>query len=149
MKAMMTKRGLSEIWINWIMECITTATFSFNINGESKGYVVPSRGIRQGDPLSPYLFLLVSEGFSNLLGQAENHKLTGMKISRNGPSINHFFFADDSLVFCKAEKAQAEEVMRILETYEQGSRQMITWKSHQSCLARIWNRRNKRKSVVD
>nr|XP_027083448.1 uncharacterized protein LOC113705730 [Coffea arabica] len=84
--------GFSEIWINWIMECITTATFSFNINEESKGYITSSRGIRQGDPLSPYLFLLVSEGFSNLLTQAEsNHKL-------------------------------------ILETYEQGSGQMMNMK---------------------
>ena len=108
------------------MECISTVSFFFNINGELKGYVIPSRGIRQGDPLSPYLFLLVSEGFSNLLAQAQrNKKLTGMQISRTGPSLTHLFFADDSLVFCKADKKQAQEVMKILQMYEKGSGQMI------------------------
>nr|XP_027081023.1 uncharacterized protein LOC113703745 [Coffea arabica] len=126
LKEMMIKLGFCEKWIRWIMECITTATFSFNINGEARGYVIPSRGIRQGDPLSPYLFLLVSEGFSNLLAQAEsNQKLTGMKISRSGPAISHLFFADDSLIFCKADTSQAEEVLRILEKYGKGSGQMI------------------------
>ncbi|XP_027109391.2 uncharacterized protein [Coffea arabica] len=126
LKEIMVKLGFCARWITWIMECITTAFFSFNINGEPKGYVIPSRGIRQGDPLSPYLFLLVSQGFSHLLDRAQrNKKLTGMRISRSGPSITHLFFADDSLIFCKADKRQAEEVRRILKIYEHGSRQVI------------------------
>ena len=126
LKAIMLKLGFCDKWINWIMECITTTSFSFNINGEPKGYVIPSRGIRQGDPLSPYLFLLISEGFSNLLDQAERSKrLIGLKISRTGRSITHLLFADGSLVFCKADKKQAQEVIGILKTYEKGSGQVI------------------------
>nr|XP_027124142.1 uncharacterized protein LOC113740822 [Coffea arabica] len=111
-----------ELWgLRWII-----LPFSVNINGKPKGCVIPSRGIRQSDPLSPYLFLPVSEGFSNLLAQAErNHRLNGMKISGNGPSLTHLFFADDSLIFYKAEPTQAEEVMRILKMYEKGSGQLI------------------------
>ena len=105
-------------WINWIMSCITTVTYSFNINGDHKGFVTPQRGIRQGDLLSPYLFLLCSEGLSNLLKKAEGEKkITGMKISRRGPSITHLFFADDSLIFCKAESNQVKELMHLLERF--------------------------------
>lgn len=89
-------------------------------------YVTPERGIRQGNPLSPYLFLLCSEGLSNLLRKAEERKrLSGIKISRGGPSITHLFFADDSMIFCKADKVQAEELKNILDMYAKGSGQLI------------------------
>ena len=95
-------------------------------NGEHRGFVTPKRGIRQGDPLSPYLFLLCSEGMSNLLKKAEeSKKITGMKISRRGPSITHLFFADDSLIFCKAEASQAKELMHLLKMYEDSSGQVV------------------------
>ena len=76
--------------------------------------------------LSPYLFLLCSAGLSNLLKRAEDgKKITGMTISRRGPSISHLFFADDSLIFCKAESSQAKELMYLLKRYEEGSGQII------------------------
>ncbi|XP_071906193.1 uncharacterized mitochondrial protein AtMg01250-like [Coffea arabica] len=103
LKAVMQKMGFNDKWRNWIMECISTASYSFIVNGEVKEYVIPQRGIRQGDPLSPYLFLLCSEGFSNLLQKAATEqKVVGMKISSQGPRLTHLFFADDSLIFCKA-----------------------------------------------
>ncbi|XP_071920756.1 uncharacterized protein [Coffea arabica] len=115
-----------EKWITWIMKCISTVSFSFNINGECKEYIVPERGIRQGDPLSPYLFLICSEGFSSLLKRAtQTRNMAGMKRSRHGPSITHLFFADDSLIFCKANSQEAKELKRILEVYEQESGQMV------------------------
>ncbi|XP_071912424.1 uncharacterized mitochondrial protein AtMg01250-like [Coffea arabica] len=103
--AVMEKMGFCMLWRHWIMNCLTSVTYSFNINGQPMGYITPMRGIRQGNPLSPYLFLLCSEGFSNLLRQAiENRKLSGMRISRGGASITHLFFADDSLIFYKEDK---------------------------------------------
>ena len=126
LEAMMHKMGFHSTWINWIMQCLSSISFSFNINGEVKGYVIPKRGIRQGDPLSPYLFLICSEGLSNLLRKATaNRMLSGMNISRRGPSITHIFFADDSLIFCKANQDQTKELMRVLDVYGLASGQVI------------------------
>ncbi|XP_027126082.2 uncharacterized protein [Coffea arabica] len=126
LQAMMQKMGFCARWINWITSCLSSVTYSFNCNGESKGFVTPERGIRQGDPLSPYLFLICSEGFSNPLKKAEERKdLNGLRISRQGPLITHLFFADDSLIFCKANTRQATEIMKILRTYEKASGQLV------------------------
>lgn len=74
-----------------------------------------TRGIRQGDPLSPYLFMIVSKGLSNLIKQAVvQGQLTGMKISNLGPKVTHLLFADDSLLFCKTEANQVQSIKNIL-----------------------------------
>ena len=60
LQRIMEKMGFHATWIDWIMECISSMTYSILVNGESKGHITPTRGICQGDPLSPYLFLLCS-----------------------------------------------------------------------------------------
>ena len=83
------------------MECIKSVTYSVLVNGEAKGHIIPARGIRQGDPLSPYLFLLCSEGLNGLIQHAMDvREVEGVSLCRNGPKISHLFFADDSLLFC-------------------------------------------------
>ncbi|XP_071902615.1 uncharacterized protein [Coffea arabica] len=124
--AVMCRMGFCPKWIKWIHGCLSSMSFSFNINGEKQGYVCPTRGIRQGDPLSPYLFLFCVEALSRLLKQAtEDNRISRIKISRQSPTISHLFFADDSLMFCKANTAEAEEIMRILKCYERASGQQI------------------------
>ncbi|XP_027172745.1 uncharacterized protein LOC113772350 [Coffea eugenioides] len=119
-------KPMEELYSAKITSCLKTVNYSFNCNGEIKGFVTPGRGIQQGDPLSPYLFLICSEGFSNLLRKAEeNRSITGLKISRQGPLLTHLFFADDSLIFCKANKQEADEIMKVLKVYEIASGQLI------------------------
>ena len=70
LQSMISKMSFCNKWIKWIIYCISTVSFSFNVNRDRKEYLKPQRGITQDDPLSPYLFLLYSEGFSNLLKKA-------------------------------------------------------------------------------
>ena len=89
------------------METMRTASYSTLINGEAKGVITPSRGSKQGDPRSPYLFLLCAMGLQSLLHKAESEGLIwGVLICRNGPGVSHLFFADDNILFCK-EKSRS------------------------------------------
>ena len=122
----MRKLGFAERWISMIMECICTVQYSVLLDGVLKGYVIPSRGLRQGDPLSPYLFLLCAEGLSALMRQTGSMgRLKGIRTSRVGPWVSHLFFADDSLLFDKASVTESREFMRILKLYEDSSGQQL------------------------
>ncbi|XP_021631810.1 uncharacterized protein LOC110629204 [Manihot esculenta] len=114
--------GFHEKWISWIMQCVSSVTFSLQVNGHRFGYLTPTRGIRQGDPLSPYLFLLVAEGFSHALN---NSAIRGLSASRHGPSISHLLFADDSILFTQATMEQANIIRSILHNYSRASGQSV------------------------
>ena len=119
---MLIRLGFTQQWVNKLMRCITSVRYSFEINGKSHGEVIPSRGLRQGDPLSPYLFLICAEGLSFLLRQAENKKeIMGLKVARNAPSITHLFFADDSLHFIKASTRSLQALQEIFSLYSECS----------------------------
>ena len=106
------------------MKCVTTVSYSVKINGKPKGHIVPSRGIRQGNPLSPYLFLLCAEGLSTLLKkEVENGRLGGVAVCRRSPKIPHLFFANDSLIFCRVSLEDCDALQRVLRVYEGASRQ--------------------------
>ena len=85
------------------MECVRIVSYSILVNGEPNGLINPTRGIRQGDPLSPFLFLLCMEGLHGLITKAIRAKeINGFSLCKRGPKLIHLFFADDSLLFCKA-----------------------------------------------
>ena len=93
--------GFHPTWIGWILECIQSVTYSILVNGEPKGHIIPSKGIHQGNPLSPYLFLLCSEGLNGVIQHAvDGGLIEGFSLCRTGPKICHLIFADDSLLFC-------------------------------------------------
>lgn len=89
----MQKLGFVEQWIKLIMMCINSVSYSVLINGEQCGFFSASRGIRQGDSLSPYLFLLCAESLSFLPRKAEmEQRVLGVAASRGGPRLTHLFF---------------------------------------------------------
>ena len=118
--------GFHETWVAMIMQCITTVSYSIMVNGEPKGLIHPSRGLRQGDPLSPFLFLFCAEGLNALLTQAARAgEIRGYSICRSGPKITHLFFADDCLLFCRATSSECEKIQNILTWYEAASGQQV------------------------
>ena len=126
LEAVMRKMDFPTRWIKLIMECVQTVSYAIIVNGQPVGHIVPKRGLRQGDPLSPYLFLICAESLSAMLSQAErNGSLTGVPTSKNGPRINHLFFADDSLLFGKANSVEWRRLTKILDKYEEASGQKL------------------------
>ena len=96
------------------------------MNGEPKGMIVSSRGIRQGDPFSPYLFLFCAEGLNALLQNAATiGDIQGFSLCRNGPKLTHLFFADDCLIFCRSTLEECNKVQELLAYYEVASGQVI------------------------
>ncbi|RVW40176.1 LINE-1 retrotransposable element ORF2 protein [Vitis vinifera] len=121
----MQKMGLGEKWIRWIKWCISTASFSVLVNGTPTGFFQSSRGLRQGDPLSPYLFVIAMEVFSAFLKRAvEGDFLSGCRVkgrSEEGVLISHLLFADDTLVFCKPSQDQLTYLSWLLMWFEAAS----------------------------
>jgi hypothetical protein len=133
LKTILLKFGFDPKFVGWIMSCISSVHYKVRINGKlTKGFK-PTRGIRQGDPLSPYLFLFVAEGLSKVLQRAVYlQELCELKISRRGPGVSHLLFADDSLLFLKANTSQAGVIKAIIGIFEIGSGQLINPSKFQS-----------------
>ena len=118
--------GLFGRFVNLIMSCIKTMSFSALLNRVPGGQFKPYRGLRQGDPLSPYLFLICVMGLQGLLHKVEsNGLLQRVSICRNGPHVSHLFFAGDSVLFCQAKESECQVILDILSVYEKGSGQKI------------------------
>jgi hypothetical protein len=96
------------------------------IDGAPFGKFLSSRGLRQGDPLSPFLFILGSEILLRIILRAENRGLLhGIKMSRLCPAISHLFFVDDVMIFSRASVREAEVLINCLDTYSSWSGQHI------------------------
>ena len=118
-RASYEKIGFYERWIGLIMRCITTVSYSVLINRVAHGNIMPSRGLRQGDTLSSYLFLLCADGFSSLINKAiRSHTMSGLSICRCSAMISHLFFADDCLLFCKVSSQECQHLIDILRLDE-------------------------------
>ena len=121
----MEKMGFGTKWLRWVWWCISTAKFSVMVNGSPAGFFSSSKGLRQGDPLSPYLFVMGMEVLSVLIRRAmEGGFISGCKIQRNrgrAVHIAHLLFADDTIVFCEAKKEYLTNLSWILFWFEAAS----------------------------
>lgn len=89
--------GFDDWWVQLILKCVTSVKYHIVHGARVMGLVIPSRGLRQGDPLSPYLLILCAEGLSALIRKYENQQfIQGVQVCHNAPKINHLLFADDS-----------------------------------------------------
>ncbi|KAA3477692.1 reverse transcriptase [Gossypium australe] len=103
--------GFHVDWIILIMRCVSSVSYSVCLNGLESDWFSPSRGLRQGDPFSPYLFIICAEGFSTLLEDEKNRGcMGGATIGRERLAINHLFFVDDCILFGDASREGAISV---------------------------------------
>ena len=116
--AVLLHLGFNEVFSNWILSCLTSVSFEVLVNGGKSESFKPSRGLRQGDPLSSYLFLLGQEILSRMLDHELRQKsISGIRTGRSGPIITHVMYANDIILFSKASKKDATSIARTLDKY--------------------------------
>ncbi|KAL5581946.1 hypothetical protein UlMin_014388 [Ulmus minor] len=110
--------GFDPRWVRWVYNCISSANMKLLINGSYFRDIKPQRGLRQGDPLSPYLFILCTKILSRLFNsKIENGFIHGLKLTRGGLPLHHLLFADDIFVFGKACATEASSIKDTLDTF--------------------------------
>lgn len=117
---------LNPDWISLIMNRVSNVNSSIIWNGESLPNISVGRGLRQGDPLSPYLFVLCMENLSNMIRlKTQTRAWKGLRAARHSISISHLFFADDLILFAKANTRNCDCIMEVLNEFCEISGQKI------------------------
>lgn len=110
--------GISEQFIKLVLACISSPRFSVLLNGSPFGYFEAKRGIRQGDPMSLTLFTIFSDLLSRILEKVDSDgKISSIKVARTSPKITHLMYTNDLIIYCKANKAKANEVYSSWQQY--------------------------------
>ena len=115
---LLKRMGFGVRWCRWIRTCISIVQFSVLFNGSPADFFGSSRGLRQGDPLSPVLFLVMMEVLSKMMKRAEGAGLLwGFRADGRqgeGVCVSHLLFADDTILFCDADEEQILHVWMFL-----------------------------------
>lgn len=128
LQAMMIKMGFDGKWVDMILKCVSTISYSVCLNESLRPVFSPSKGLRQGDPLSPFLFFICNEGLSSLIRLAQEEGcFNGVRASRGGPLISQLLFVDDCILFEEASLKVAQLRKDILLEYEINSSQCVNF----------------------
>ena len=99
----------------WMSGCLSSVSYAILVNGSAKGWVKASRGLRQGDPLSHFLFTLVADVLSRMLMRAEERNmLEGFRVGRNRTRVSHLQFADDTIFFSNTREEELQTLKSLL-----------------------------------
>ncbi|GMI67616.1 hypothetical protein HRI_000430900 [Hibiscus trionum] len=114
--------GFGSRWCGWIKECLESARISVLVNGSHTKTFSISKGLRQGWPMSPFLFNVVAEALSSFLSKAISKGLFNrFRIGTEALELSHLQFADDLIIFCGNSEAQVRNVVRLLKGFELAS----------------------------
>ncbi|KAL2934807.1 LINE-1 reverse transcriptase-like protein [Bienertia sinuspersici] len=114
---LLRKLNFPTQFVDWIMMCVSTPAFSLNINGETCGYFKGKRGLRQGDPISPLLFVICMDYLSRLLVLVGKAKGFDYHPRCKTLGLSHLAFADDLIIMCKGDSSSARKVLQCLATF--------------------------------
>lgn len=118
--------GFPIFMVNLMGWCISTMKYPILVNGNPSKDFIPAMGLRQEDPLSPYLFVICADVLSRILKKENmNHNLHGLRIPRKAPVISHMFFVDYSLMFARAITTEADQILQVLHRYQAASGQVV------------------------
>ncbi|XP_026459748.1 uncharacterized protein LOC113360454 [Papaver somniferum] len=121
----MQKYGFSSSWCDWLLTMFKSAKLSVMVNGGPCGFFSMHRGLKQGDPLSPILFILMEDVLSrNITNLVDTGQITPMVV-RNGIYPTHLFFVDDVFLFCNGAKKTLFCLFKLIEKYQHSYGQMI------------------------
>ncbi|XP_022030689.1 uncharacterized protein LOC110931611 [Helianthus annuus] len=119
LESILKKFGFHHKMINWIMTCVTSVSYSLSINGELHGYFEGKRGLRQGDPMSPYLFTLVMEVLTLILQQVATNTSFKFHGKCSKQKIINILFADDLFLFSHGDSVSVKHLKLALDKFTQ------------------------------
>ena len=125
------RKGFNPKWRSWMRACLSSTSFAILVNGNANGWVRATRGLRQGDSLSPFLFTLVVDVLSRMMIRVEEIGLNeGFIVGRGKTRVFLLQFADDTIFFSKASLEHLQNLKLILLVLRQVSRLKINLEKH-------------------
>ncbi len=125
--AVMRAVGFDQKVVDLIHQCISTVQFTLLLNGTKSSSFTPARGLRQGDPLSPYLFIMCADVLARLINrEVARGSIKGVKLGLGAAAISKLFYADDVLLFCGAKISEVDVLMNCIDKYCLWSGQSIS-----------------------